>query len=202
LLSTLAESGSKVNSLTIHRNQLAIGLLDKVILFDLNTNTIVAELESPGDHAFMSFNADASIFAVGNSTGQIYIWKLRGNQYQLENTIPTEEIFAMTFNPQGDKLFIGNLNNLIILDPNTGTEISRILHKDAITSISFSTDGNTLATASLKAVQFWNVQNIQLIPSDILESTACTRLTQNFDAAQWESFFGEEPYRKLCESLP
>lgn len=201
-LSTLVEGDSKVNSLTIHRNQLAVGLLDKIILFDLSTNTMIAELEAPGDHAFMSFNADSSIFAVGNSTGQIYIWKLRGSQYQLENTIPTEEIYAMTFNPQGDKLFVGNLSNLIILDPNTGKEISRILHKDAVTSIAFSSDGNTLATASLKAVQFWNVQNIQLIPSETLESTACSRLTQNFDTAQWESFFGEEPYRKLCESLP
>lgn len=201
-LTTLIEGGSKVNSLTIHRNQLAVGLLDKIILFDLTTNSMIAELQAPGDHAFMSFNADASIFAVGNSTGQIYIWKLRGNQYQLENTIPTEEIFSMTFNPQGDKLFIGYLSNLIILDPNTGKEISRILHKDAVTSISFSADGNTLATASLKAVQFWNVQNIQLIPSETLEPTACSRLTQNFDTAQWESFFGEEPFRKLCDSLP
>lgn len=201
-LSTLIESDSKVNSLAIHRDKLAVGLLNKIILFDLSTNTLITELKAPGDHAFMSFNNDASIFAVGNSTGQIYIWKLRGNQYQLENTIPTEEIYAMTFNPQGDKLFVGNLNNLIILDSATGKEISRILHKDAVTSIAFSADGNTLATASVKAVQFWNIQSIQLIPSDILEPTACTRLTQNFDEAQWESFFGDDPYRKLCENLP
>lgn len=199
---TVLESDSKINSLTIYQNMVAIGLLDKIILFDLNTNTISSQIESPGDHAFINFNVDASILAVGNSTGQIYIWKLDENQYQLENTIPTGEIFSMSFNPQGDKLLIGSLNNLIILDPTTAKELSRILHKDAVTSISFSADGNTLATASLKAVQFWNVQNIQWIPSEALESTACSRLTQNFDQAQWIAFFGDEPFRKLCENLP
>lgn len=202
VLTTLIENESGVNSLAIYQNQLAIGFVNKIILYDLTTNSIISELESSGEHAFIDINADASILAVGNSSGQINIWKLRGSQYQLESTISTDEIFSMTFNPQGDKLLIGVLDNLIILDSATGKEMARILHQDAVMGIAFSADGNILATSSFKAILFWDIEKLQLIKEETLEATACSRLSQNFDEAQWVALFGSEEYRQLCPNLP
>jgi WD40 repeat protein len=199
---TLYKSDSRVTSLATSDMHVAIGLLDKIVLIDPNTGDIVSEMESPGDHAHTAFNADGSIFAASNSSGQIHIWKKRGSAYTLLLTIPLEQVFSMTFNPQADQLVVGVLNYVYILDPDSGNELSRIRHKDIVSGLSFSPDGSILATASLKAIQFWNVEKIAFIPSDELETAACARLTKNFDAAQWIAFFGEEEYRKLCDDLP
>ena len=108
----------------------------------------------------------------------------------------------MSFDPQGTRLFIGTTNNLLIYDPSAGYELDRIRHQDAVNGISFSADGNTLATASLKAVQLWDIQKLPDITTDDLVTAACSHLTQNFSSAEWTAFFGEESYRKLCEVLP
>ena len=108
----------------------------------------------------------------------------------------------MLFDPQGNRLFAGTTNELLIYDPLTGHELDRIRHQDAVKGISFSADGNTLVTASLKAVQFWDVQKIPGVLTDDLVTVACSRLTQNFSSAEWTAFFGGESYRKLCGELP
>lgn len=198
----LVDVGSGVSSLALFQNQLAIGLQNKIIIFDLDANQVVSEIDSPGDHALMSINSDGSILATSNSTGQISIWKLRGSQFNLQHTIPSEQVFVMTFNPQGDQLFVGVQNNVYILDPNTGGELGRIRHKDNVNGLSFSADGSVLATASLRVVQFWDAQRLEIISPEEIESAACSRLLQNFDAAQWNSFFGDDPYRSLCSNLP
>ena len=105
-------------------------------------------------------------------------------------------------NPLGSQLLVGVAGNVYILSPLTGVEMARIRHKDSVNGLSFSADGNTLATASLRAIQFWDVQKIPEVEGDGLIDAACSRLTQNFTMSQWESFFDDEPYRKLCENLP
>ena len=64
-----------------------------------------------------------------------------------------------------------------------------------------SPDGKTLATASLKVIQFWSVAKIPVIDRATLVASACARMFRNFDLAQWSSFFGNEPYRPLCDNL-
>lgn len=200
--SELSDLKIAINSLGIYENQLVIGSVDTVIIFDLDTNQITSELTSPGDNALMALNQDGSILATSNSTGQISIWKLRGSQFKLQETVPSEQVFAMTFNPRENQLFVGVQNNVYILDPDTGSELGRIRHKDNVNGLSFSTDGKILTTASLRVVQLWDVNNLELIRTEELESVACSRLLQNFDAAQWIAFFGKESYRTLCNNLP
>jgi WD40 repeat protein len=199
---TLYQTDTKINSLANYSNILAIGLLDKIILFDLTTNTVATTLDTPGDHAQMTFSPDGTFLVASNSSGQLYIWKKRGNEYVILTTLTSELVTSLLFNPQAEQLLVGSLNNVFIVDPNTGKEIARIRYKDIVQGISFSADGANLATASLRALQFWDVEKIQLITNKELETAACTRLTQNLDRAQWAVFFGNEPYRKLCVDLP
>jgi WD40 repeat protein len=120
----------------------------------------------------------------------------------LLHTFASEEISSLSFDLQSKRLFIGAVDDLLIYDPLTGHEINRIRHRNAIYGISFSPDGNTLATASMKAIQFWDVQKITGITTDGLVKAACSRLIQNFSSTEWIAFFGKESYRKQCDQLP
>jgi WD40 repeat protein len=197
----LLESAAKVESLAVHENQLAIGLLDKVTVIDLNTGEVISEAASPGEHHLMVFSPDGEFLAANNTLGQIYIWRVGGANLELLQNISSEQTYSMAFDP-GGRLFVGVLGNVYVLDPATGTEITRIRQRDLVSGLSFSPDGSTLATTSWKAVQFWDVEKIAGVTMNDLIQTACSRLTQNFTSVQWTSFFEDEPYRKLCEDLP
>jgi WD40 repeat protein len=106
------------------------------------------------------------------------------------------------FDPQGKRLFLGALNELLVYDPSTGHEIDQFRHKDMVNSVAFSNDGKTLVTAALKTIQFWDAQKLSGTTSEDLVSVACSHLSQNFSSAEWAAFYGEESYRKMCENLP
>jgi WD40 repeat protein len=97
---------------------------------------------------------------------------------------------------------VGTAKNVYLIDTATGEEIARIPHIDVVNDVSFSADGNILATASSKALQFWNLAKIQKIEKGDLVAEACKRLIENFSEADWQRHFGNEPYRILCENLP
>jgi WD40 repeat protein len=113
-----------------------------------------------------------------------------------------EQAVSLSLNPEGTSLAIGTAKNVYLVDIATGKEIARIPHIDIVNGVSFSVDGSTLATASSKSLQFWDMASIRQIKSDNLVPTACSRLVRNFDAAQWRTLFGDQSYRTLCEDLP
>jgi WD40 repeat protein len=82
-----------------------------------------------------------------------------------------------------------------------GKELARIPHLDTVNGVSFSEDGKYLATASSTLLQIWEIGKVQLIKSDELIPAACSRLFENFDPAQWSTFFGNEKYKTLCDSF-
>lgn len=198
----LFKAASSVESLAVSANQLVVGLQDKLVMFDLDTRQAGTEVESFGDHQLMIFSPDGRLLASNNTSGQIYIWQIINGEVSLLQNIPGEQAYSLLFSPQSDRLFAGVSNNVYIFDPLSGSEIDRIRQKDFVTAMSFSADGTTLATVSGRAVQFWNMQGMMRMGDINIDKLACTRLTRNFDAAQWTSFFEDEPYRILCEELP
>ena len=86
-------------------------------------------------------------------------------------------------------------------DVSIGEEVSRLPHSEAVTSVSFSNDGNILATVSRKTVQLWDVSAIPLVPTSELVSEACTHLTANLSEDDWEVIFPGEEYHPICPDL-
>lgn len=196
------DATNRISSLAVNADQLAIGLDDKMVFIDIASAEIKTQLDSPGDHQLIAFSPDGSLFAANNSSGQIYIWRRDGNTFTLLNTLPIEQVYSMAFNKQGDQLLVGVLGNVFVLDPITGSELTKIRHVDAVNDLSFSADGTQLATASLRAVQFWDIQQMVDSAVEDIVGAACARLTKNFEPAQWDAFFSPQPYRKMCENLP
>ncbi len=108
----------------------------------------------------------------------------------------------MAFNPQGTQLAVGTTAFTYLINPSTVTETARIPQPGTVYGVSYSADGSTLVTSSLKAIQFWDLKQIETIESDQLIEAACSRLTANFSQAQWSNFFGDEKFKVLCEKLP
>jgi WD40 repeat protein len=73
---------------------------------------------------------------------------------------------------------------------------------DAVSGVSFSPDGNQLATVSRKTIQIWDTNQIVPIHTEKIVEIACNRLTKNLSRSQWAFFFHEEEYELLCPNSP
>ncbi|MEW6405309.1 MAG: TIR domain-containing protein, partial [Chloroflexota bacterium] len=188
VLSTLREGERGVAALAAADDLLAIGLVDKIVIWDLEAGAAISEIDSAGAQLRLAFSADGSRFAAYNSSSQISVWQQNGTVFDLVKSLTPGNVFSMTFNPLGDQLLVGGQDVLLIYDSLTGGEIARIPHRDAVRAISFSADGATLATASFKVVQFWDVAGVPFIQPDQVVETACLRMVRNFDEAEWTVF--------------
>jgi len=197
----LAGDGSGTTSIAVGPDFIALGMTDKIAVVTPDGEP-VAELESPGDHAHLAFSRDGSLLASSNSAGLVDVWKLENGTFNLVDSIRKDSVYSLDFNPSGTRLAVGTTNTVYLVDPQTVEEAARIPHFGRVVGISYSVDGNILATASLKSLQFWDVPGIIDVEADKLVFAACLRLNANFSQAQWGNFFGSEPYRVLCEGLP
>jgi WD40 repeat protein len=193
---------TEVSSLASNEDRLAIGAKDKITLLGANGDGVAEEIEALGDNALILLSADGSTLVSGDSSGRVTIWKDQNGEFASLSSFTREPAVSLSLNPGGDLLALGTAKNVYLMDVATGEEIARIPHIDIVNGVSFSIDGNTLATASSRSLQFWNMASIHQIKTDQLVPTACSRLVRNLDAAQWKTLFGDQDYRTLCENLP
>jgi WD40 repeat protein len=193
---------TEVSSLSSSGDLLAIGAKDKITVLGLNGDGVSEEIESLGDNALVLLSDDGSILVSGDSSGRVTIWQDQNGKLTTVNSFNKEQAVSLALNPEGTLLAIGTAKNVYLIEIATGKEIARIPHIDIVNGVSFSIDGSTLATAASKSLQFWELAGIRQIKTDHLVPTACSRLVRNFDPAQWMTFFGDQPYRTLCEDLP
>ncbi|RPI94582.1 MAG: TIR domain-containing protein [Chloroflexi bacterium] len=179
---------------------LAIGTKDSITV--VNGEGALPKIEALGENALLTFSQDGSTLASTDPAGQIHIWKDRAGRFTEVASFVKEQAVSLSFNAEGTLLAVGTAQNLYLIDPGTGEEVARIPHIDIVNGVSFSADGTLLATASSKVLQFWNIADIQQIKKESLAGTACSRLLENFDTAQWQALFGAQEYRKLCENVP
>jgi len=195
---TLAENGSGVVSVAASPSLIALGQTDKISLLSLDGER-VGEIDSPGDHRLLSFNADGSLLASSNSAGLIEVWKLHGDTRELVGSIRKETVYSLAFSPDGSQLAVGAAGLVYLLDTVTVDEIARIPHAGNVSGVSYATDGKTLATTSLRSLQLWDMSKMQKIYESTLVQEACNRLVENFTEAQWKNFFSDDPYQVLCD---
>jgi len=179
---------------------LAIGTKDSITV--VNGEGTLPRIEALGENALLTFSQDGAWLASTDPAGQIHIWKDRAGRFTEVASFVKEQAVSLSFNAEGTLLAVGTAQNLYLIDPGTGEEVARIPHIDIVNGVSFSADGTLLATASSKVLQFWNIADIQQIKKESLAGTACARLLENFDTAQWQALFGAQEYRKLCENVP
>jgi WD40 repeat protein len=108
------------------------------------------------------------------------------------------EVLAVAFSPDGQWLATGS-GDTRLWDMQNPTADPVILsgHEFGVSSVAFSPDGHWLATGSHDTtVRLWNMHL-----SDLLNLT-CRYAGRNFTAAEWQHYFGDEPYRQTCPQWP
>jgi WD40 repeat protein len=182
---------------------LAAGMQGKIIVWDIKSQEQVLALLQAGDINAVAFSHDGSRLATASSDGTIYIWDAAEN-YASDPVLlrMNGQALAVTFSPDNRWLAAGGTSTFAYLwDISLGEEVSRLPHSDSVTSVSFSKDGNLLATVSRKVVQFWDVPALPLVTTSELVNAACSHLTANLSQSEWEAIFPGEEYRSLCPGL-
>jgi WD40 repeat protein len=88
-----------------------------------------------------------------------------------------------------------NLGEIILWDVASGQPIGQPLlgHSNAINSVTFSQDGRTLVSGSADgSVILWDI-NLQT-----WQTLGCRIANRDLSPAEWELFFGDEPYQPTC----
>ncbi|MBL0348280.1 WD40 repeat domain-containing protein [Candidatus Villigracilis affinis] len=181
LLLDLLSNETEIMSLASAADQLAVGLQDKLLILDVQTGDTIAVIDSPGDHQLMAFSQGGSLLAANNTSGQIYIWQKQGDVFYLLRNIPSEQATSMIFNPHGDRLLVGALNNVFVIDPFAAARLRGSATRIPSAACLFS-GWKYAGDFILKAIQFWDMQKMSQFQRDDLIKAACNRLTQNFDA--------------------
>lgn len=150
----------------------------------------------------MEFDPTGTILVSGTTVGRTYLWQLKDGEFKQTFDFTSGPVTSLSFSPDGKKLFLGDTDQILVLDPSTGGELNRIRQKGEVTDMTFAPDGGMLYSASLRTIQYFDLTAMNDISGDDIIPAACSRLTQNFSASEWIFFFGEEEYRMLCEALP
>jgi len=182
--------------------QISIGMDDKIVLLQVGSTTSEIDLPAPGKNMQVIFNADASLLASSTPDGRAYVWQLKNGEYKRIVELTSAPISSIAFSPNGDFLFLGETDQILVVDPLTGNEVSRIRQKGDVADLTLSPDGKMLYSAALRSMQYFDMFARQDILGDEIVAAACSRLLKNFSAAEWTLFFEKEDYRALCEALP
>jgi WD40 repeat protein len=188
-------------ALTSGGEVLAVGSQGKITVLNEDGNGAFPAIDS-GDNALLVSSADGSLLASSSSRGEIKIFRYQGSQLTELTSFVKEQAASLAFHPNGTLLAVGTAKNVYLMEVASGREVARIPHLSTVNGVSFSIDGNYLATASSQALKFWDMAKLRQIKSDQLIPAACSYLYENFSSAQWEQFFAGEPYEPLCKDLP
>jgi len=201
-ISKRLETGKQITALAAASALLAVGIEDEIRILDIDTFDELDRPESQGEHDLLAFSPDGSMLASGNSTGQIHIWKREGEKFILQKVLVKESASSLAFNPDNTLLAVGTTDHAFLINLSTFEEFARIPHAGSVNSVTFSPDGQTIMTSSLKTLQFWELAKIQEVRKERIVEIACQRLIENLSRDQWSALFDAEEFRPLCANLP
>jgi len=171
-------------------------------IWELSTGRLIAKLTDQTMVNELAISPDsrwlASVSGL-NQSSELRIWDAKTQRVVAEIKFDIGS-WAVSFSADGQWLATGRDDGLVqVWEVGTWREIARMAHEEGVSreAIAFSPDNEFLVTMSEsdKTVRAW------LIQTDDLISEICNRLPRNLTMQEWETFFGDKPYRKTCPNL-
>lgn len=183
-------------------DQIAVGMDNKIVMFKFGEPVFENALNSSGRNQLLEFSPNGDLLVSSLPSGRTLIWELEGDAFKQIVDLSSNPASSVSFSMNGLRLFLGTVDEILVLDPRIGKETTRIRQKNEVNALAFSPDGMTLYSSSMRIIQRFKLSLMQEISTEEIIQAACSRLTGNFSASEWIFFFEEEEYRTLCESLP
>ena len=144
----------------------------------------------------VAFSHDSQYLATAGDDPVPRIWDVKTGQ--LYRSLPPHNgsVRAITFGPTSTYLATASADRTAcVWGTTTGMQLAYLQHEDSVTAAAFSPDGTYLATASEDGTaRIWTWQTKDLL------AAASARLTRDLTADEWQSYIGDEPYRRTRNS--
>ena len=149
---------------------LAYGAGDSIKLWDATTKETIATIEAhPEGVVSVDFSPDGTMLASGSGQ-EIKLWNVETRENIATNLQGAEDnFFLVSFSPIGMMLAYPLYDSVVLWDVETDAPIAVLRgHTDFVWSVSFSSDGTTLASgASDGTVKLWAVAEARQLTSVI-----------------------------------
>ncbi len=162
----------------------------------------LATLAGHSDVVFaVDISPEGSTLASGSWDKTVSLWDVTsGERMRSPLEGHTESVQDVAFNPQDRLLASGSWDETVRLWFLPGGEslgAPLVGHAGSVRSFAFSPTGELLASAGDDGlILFWDVA-----PKS-WQARACRRVNRNFSRGEWQTFFGNQPYRVTCPELP
>lgn len=146
----------------------------------------------------VAYGPDGSLLALGSSDGLILFWDITGNVITAQMYDRQGRVLVLTFSPDGKILAAGHDNYYLTLwDVASRQPLIRpiLRHTEAVNSLTFSNDGNMLASAGNEII-LWDMS------SESWLKKTCALAGRNFTQSEWLQYFPGEVYRVTCPEWP
>jgi WD40 repeat protein len=166
-------------------------------VWDLTNGAELLQLVVPDGHQIYSMTSsdDGRLVATGE-IGVVRIWDLIQGREIIR--LPHDSLVNdVAFSPD-DKLVAsaGRDGNVRVFSVATGQETAGVAHALSANGLAFSPDSEILATASDdRTARVW-----ALAPANLLDE-ACSSVTRNLSAEEWQRYLPDQPYRNTCPNV-
>ncbi|MEM9271716.1 MAG: AAA-like domain-containing protein [Cyanobacteria bacterium P01_F01_bin.143] len=173
--------GTEIATLKGHKNavlgvvfspdgqMIATASRDRTIkLWSLDGKLLTSINSHRGEIYDLAFSPDGSILVTVDNERIANIWQVDPQKFtlKLQQTITTAnyDLRSVAFNPKGNLIAIGSIDgNIQFLTLEGEEKLFIAAHKDAVSDLEFSRDGQTITTVSWdKTIKTWNIDGLLL----------------------------------------
>jgi WD40 repeat protein len=184
----------------------------ELLLWDLSTDqpepVLISTAPGPGPEEFTSveISPNGQWLAAAQISGPfLWRWDQQGSWIKQNLEPALENVYQVTFDPNSNMLVGGNFFGEIALwDLENGALISRPKRQQhrQVSALAFDLEGSLLASGSLDGrLVIWDAAQLvqgKGAETNLLIEQACQIANRNFTATEWQTYFGDEPYRETC----
>jgi WD40 repeat protein len=155
----------------------------------------VSHIQLPAELTRFAFNQSGTILFTAQGEN-LQAWDIPSGKQRFSLTA-AGEIDQIVPDPSSAAFATITGGRLIVWDAVTGARLAQLPDEGYLRAAAFSPDGRYVLAGydeGSAAIWFWR--------SDDLRDQACARLTYNLSHAEWDRWFPQLPYRKICASLP